>query len=421
MSAIYFAVYIFLADLYASNFEITLAEIGIIFLIVRMFDAFSDPFIGVLSDTYKSRLGLRRLWIMLGTPIVIISVISLFFPEPSASIGFLHLFFWLSMLTIGWTLILNPYFALGAEISKDYHERSRITFYRETFSLIGTIFAAILYSVAKENTVGIGYIGLFVLLSLPVSVLLCVYFVKENIELKLVPNKLSPLRVLVALRSEPMFLKLLIAYFINGAANGLPAALFVFFVNQRINTPHLVGPLLLLYFGAAVTMMPLWLNLSKKIPKHKLWCYAMIYASTVFLCTIFVGSGDLYLFIAICFFSGAALSVDLAIPSSIQADLVDLETLNGGKQRTSTFFSLWSIATKGAIAISSGLSFMVLSYVDFNVIGSNTETALWTLTGLYAVVPIILKLVAIKLMWNFRFDRAYHAAVQRELKKYSDA
>ena len=64
---------------------------------------------------------------------------------------------------------------------------------------------------------------------------------------------------------------------------------------------------------------------------------------------------------------------------------------------------------------------MVLSFVDFNVIGSNTETALWTLTGLYAVVPIILKLVAIKLMWNFRLDRAYHAAVQRELKKYSDA
>ena len=163
--------------------------------------------------------------------------------------------------------------------------------------------------------------------------------------------------------------------------------------------------------------MPVWLKLSKKIPKHRVWCFAMMYASGVFLLTIFVGEGDLYLFAFICFFSGAALSVDLAIPSSIQADLIDMETLNGGKRRTSTFFSLWSIATKGAIAVSSGLGFLALSYVGFSVSGNNTETALWVLTSLYAIVPIILKLVSITLMWNFKLDRTFHQNIQNKLSK----
>ena len=416
MAVIYFAVYIFLADFYASNFEITLTEIGLIFLIVRLFDAFSDPIIGVISDTYKFRLGLRRFWIILGTPIVVISALALFSPEQSSSIGFSYLFFWLSMLTVGWTLILNPYFALGAEISKDYFERSRVAFYREAMALVGTILAAILYSSGTENTLGMEYITVFILVFLPICAFLCVYLIKENIEFKLVPEKINLLRIVSAIKSEPMFLRLLVAYFINGAANGLPAALFVFFVSHRLNAPESTGPLLLIYFGAAVLLIPVWLELSKNIQKHKIWCYSMLYASVVFLCTIFVGSGDIYLFIVICFFSGAALSVDLAIPSSIQADLIDIETLNGGKRRTSTFFSIWSIATKGAIAVSSGLGFLALSSVGFNVNGTNTEIALWTLTSLYAVVPIILKIIAIALMWNFKLDRSYQEFIQKELK-----
>ena len=417
MSAIYFSVYIFLADFYASNFDISLAEIGLIFLIVRLFDAFSDPIIGVLSDTYKSNLGLRRFWIILGTPIIMVSVYALFWPRESITVDSIYLFFWLLMLTLGWTLILNPYFALGAEISQNYFERSRVTFFRETFALVGTILAAVLFSLGKESVYGMEYITMFVLLSLPSCSLLCVYFVTENIDAKLVPERLNPLRALVAMKLEPMFIRLLLAYFINGAANGLPATLFVFFVNQRLNAPALAGPLLLIYFGAAVLLMPLWLKLSKRFPKHKLWCYAMVYASIVFLFTIFIGSGDIYYFVIICFLSGAALSVDLAIPSSIQADLIDVETLSGGKKRTSTFFSFWSIATKGSIALSSGLSFLVLSKVGFATTGANTDIALGTLTILYAVVPILLKFLAIGLMWNFKLDRSYQESIQKKLRK----
>ena len=145
----------------------------------------------------------------------------------------------------------------------------------------------------------------------------------------------------------------------------------------------------------------------------------MIYASVVFSFAIFVGSGDLTAFFLICLFGGAALSADLAIPASIQADLVDLETARGGQRLTGTFFSFWSIATKGSVAVSSAFGLLILSFYNFNVAGNNSETSLWVLTGLYALVPILLKFCSITLMWNFKLTKNYHQKVQEKLLENS--
>ncbi len=417
LATLYFPVYIFLADFYVKNFNITLAEVGIIFLCVRLFDTFSDPVMGLVSDRMKTPLGFRRFWILIGTPVVMCSAIALFWPNSQASIGSPYLAFWLIFLTIGWTIVMTPYFALGAEISSNYAERSRITLYREAVALFGTIIAAVLFSLGKDDFEGMKYIAMFVVILLPIMSLSCVYFTNESLKQKDSSISFNLRQVIIALKSEPMFIRLLTAYFVNGAANALPAALFVFFVGQKLGTPHLAGPFLLLYFGSAIIATPLWIKLSSLVEKHRLWCYTMMYASGVFSFAIFVGSGDLIAFFLICFFGGAALSADLAIPSSIQADLVDIETLRSGEKRTATFFAFWSIATKGSVALSSGFGLLILSYFNFSVVGTNTEMSLWVLTALYAVIPIVLKICSIALMWNFRLTKNYHQKIQQDLIK----
>ena len=267
----------------------------------------------------------------------------------------------------------------------------------------------------KNDLEGMKFIALFVITILPLSVLSCVYFVNEKVRPKFVPKRLDLSKIFSAFRSEPMFIRLLIAYFVNGAANALPAALFVFFVGQKLGAPNLAGPYLLVYFGAAIIATPVWVRLSRIIEKHRLWCYSMIYASGVFFSVVFISSGDLLVFFIICLLSGFALSADLAIPSSIQADLIDIETVKGGKRRTATFFSVWSIATKGSIAISSGLAILILSYFDFDVVGNNSTISLGVLTALYAIAPIILKLFAIFLMWNFGLNKQYQQTIQKSL------
>ncbi len=410
LAAMYFPVYVFLSEFYADTHGLSLVAIGTVFIFVRIFDAISDPLIGILSDRITTRWGRRRQWLALGTPLVMLSAWMLFVPPDGIDIA--HLTLWLFLLTLGWTIILTPYFAWGAEMTGDYAGRSTVATWRETAGLIGTILAAILYALGTNATQGMEYVALLIVAGLPLAVLLCLARVPEPRDFSRI--QAGPASLWRVLTGEKLFLRLLAAFFINGAANALPAGLFIFFVSQRLGAPDLGGPLLIVYFGAAVLAAPLWPWLVKRgFSKHRVWSGAMLYACAVFAVALFLREGDILAFTAICALSGAALGADLSLPSAMQADLVDLDTARSGNQRTGAFFALWSLAQKFALAGAGGAALILLGWIGFSASGPNSDGALLGLSLLYALAPIVLKLAAVGLMWRFPMD----AAEQRTLRQ----
>ena len=162
--------------------------------------------------------------------------------------------------------------------------------------------------------------------------------------------------------------------------------------------------------------VPLWVFLSSKYDKHRVWCCAMIYACFIFMFVLFLEEGDLTLFVFICIFSGLALSADLAIPSSIQADIIDLEFLKTGKRLTAQFFAFWGVVSKAAVALSTGIALILLDIVGFKSGDNNSTFVLFWLSFIYGGLPIILKIVSIYLMWDFKLDRKAHAEISLKLK-----
>ncbi len=177
LAAMYFPVYVFLADFYASGYGLPLAAIGTVFLLARVFDAVTDPLMGVLSDRVATRWGRRRPWLALGCPLVILGAWMLFVPGPEATLG--GFAGWLFLLTLGWTVMLTPYFAWGAELSGDYAERGRIAVWRETAGLVGTILAAVLYSLGATPAAGMAMVAALIVLGLPAAVGWCLARVPE--------------------------------------------------------------------------------------------------------------------------------------------------------------------------------------------------------------------------------------------------
>ena len=68
------------------------------------------------------------------------------------------------------------------------------------------------------------------------------------------------------------------------------------------------------------------------------------------------------------------------------------------------YFAVWSIVTKAAIALSSGLGLILLSMVDFSSERNNSPEALLLLTLLYCILPVILKIISVRIVWTFSFD-----------------
>lgn len=409
LAAMYFPVYVFLAEFYATAHGLPLAAIGIVFIVARVFDAVSDPVAGIVSDRWTTRWGRRRPWLALGAPVVMVSAWMLFVPP--AGIGLAGFALWLFLLTLGWTVMLTPYFAWGAELSGDYAERGRISVWRETAGLLGTILAAVLYSLGADAAEGMRNVAMLIVLAMPVACLVCLARVPEPRDYSRAGTSLRSLTGI--LTDEPLFRRLVLAFFLNSAANALPAGLFLFFVGQRLGAPELGGPLLIVYFGAAVLAAPLWPWLVRRHSKHRIWCWAMLYACLVFAAALLLGEGDVAGFAVICVLSGAALGADLSLPTAIQADVVDLDTARSGDQRTGAFFALWSLAQKLALAGSGGLALIALGWIGFSPAGENPAPVLFGLSLLYALAPIVLKLASVALMWRFPLD----AEAQRRLRR----
>lgn len=403
LAALYFPVYVYIAPFYAGQRAVPLAMLGTLFVVVRLLDAFSDPLMGWISDRTPERFGRRKLWLAVSVPLVAVSVWQLMVPPPDA--GFAHVATWMTALTLSWTVALTPWYAWGAEMTGDYAGRASVTAWREGTTLLGTVLAVILYNIAEGPSEGLRTIALFVAIAMPLTALAAMRFAPEPQNFS--RTRLAPGAALRALRDNAPFRRLIAAYFINGSANALPAGLFLFFIEDYLGVPE-AGWLLLVYFVCAIAGMPIWATLTRYYPKHRVWGAAMIYACVVFAFVPFLRPGDVEAFLVICVLTGFALSADLALPSAIQADVVDVDTARYGEQRTGLFFALWSVATKAALAVAGGAALIALDASGFVAGGDNDPDALRTLALLYAAVPVMLKLLAVGLMWGFPIDRAEH-------------
>ncbi len=462
---------------YADNVGLSLTAVGALIIAVRLIDAMLDPFIGYFCDHSRPRWGRRKTWFGLAAIPTTIGALMVFNPFPNVDpANYLFwggwFFLWSVMMSLGYTALSLSHQSWAAEISTTYYGRNRIFAAREVAVVLGTLVATGLPFVLTklgmpgDQPVLIG-LSLLVGMALPVFATLTVSTVPEPAHTRHAPTAF--LDGLKGMISNGPFVRLLLAFALSNMANGVPAAILLYFVRDYIHGNEETQRLfLLLYFLFGVLSTPLWLWLSKKTSKHRAWSIAMIIACCAFVWTPFVGWDTLgehsvWAFGFIMVFAGMAVGADLMLPPSMQSDVVDLDTARTGEQHTGFYFAIWALATKLALSIALGLGFVILGAVGFKkgdvsdhtaiveqvqqTVGPDavagiapiepgkaapvkkkrqngadskpikqTPLAMWTLAILYAWVPVLLKAIAVMLVWNFPVGPAEQARLRAQIE-----
>jgi Na+/melibiose symporter-like transporter len=410
LAALLLPLYVTLPAFYAVDLGLGFFTVGVVLLLARLWDVVTDPVIGSLSDRLTTRFGRRRPWLLAGAPLVMVSAGFLFLPDPGAAWG--GLLVWTMLLYLGATMILLPYSAWGAELSADYDERSRIAGWREGLVVVGTLLAAGLpVVVGAERSAALEMIAWSLWIVLPLCLVIAVLFVPEF--------PAGPARRLawrdglrVLWRNGP-FRRLIAAYFLNGIANGLPATLFLLYVERVLEAPDWSGALLFVYFLCGVAAIPVWLRLSARWGKHRTWVGAMLWAALVFAVVPLLGPGDELWFLAVCVLTGVCLGADLILPASMQADVVDLDTLRSRQSRAGLYFALWGVATKLALALAVGIAFPLLALAGLEPSGDASQpSGLLALALLYSLLPAAIKLGSVAIVVGYPIT----AARQRRIR-----
>ena len=95
--------YSFIPIFYAEALGLSLASLGLVLFLVRLFDAVNDPLIGWMSDRFSTRLtrrfGRRRSWFTTSIPLVMLGVWNLFWPLQDTTV--IHVGLWTLVLSVG--------------------------------------------------------------------------------------------------------------------------------------------------------------------------------------------------------------------------------------------------------------------------------------------------------------------------------
>ena len=403
--------FILLPTYYGEELGLGLAAVGLTFFALRILDVVSDPILGWISDRVQSSFGRRKLPMLVGGVIAAPALIALF--NPPSNVSILYLFGCGAVLYVGWTAIQIPYLAWAAEITSDYHTRSKLNGSREAAGLLGILaigFFGVLFTDIPQS------IQYFWLATLTV----CLGTISFIITFKFVPDKTSEKQnkqKFTFPHQNGLFKRLLTAWFINGLANGLPAVCLPLFMTHILSAGDVEKAwFLFLYFLAAAGGIPLWVSLAGKLGKHQVWCLSMCVAVLIFSAVPFLGEGDFILFGAICILTGVTLGSDLTLPQAIQADCADWDRYRFGQDRIASLYAYWSMATKLALGFAVGIAFPTLSFFELEQGG---PYALDMLVFLYAGLPILLKLAAVGIMWSFPLNQKKHQFIQILLDRCS--
>ena len=119
---------------------------GTTIFISKIWDAFSDPLMGIITDRTRSRWGKRRPYFILGVFTIFIGYVLLWNPVSFTSLGvrfFYVLFSYLLFNTLS-TMVLIPYIARQPSLTPDYDERTSLNLVKAIFSFSGTIVGTML-------------------------------------------------------------------------------------------------------------------------------------------------------------------------------------------------------------------------------------------------------------------------------------
>jgi len=422
---------IYIPAFYSSDLGISLTAIGGLLALSRLTDVFTDPAIGMLSDRWQTRFGRRKPWILLGTPLMMVSLWMLFVPPPEVTK--LHLFGWISALYLAFTLVDLPYRAWGAELSPDYRERSRVTGWREAFGYVGLItslsipllMVALLDMSGPRNA--LYGIAVVVVIALPVLMTPLLAFVKEPVPERIERSPLSTWQGLRVVWKNGPFRRLVICLTFFAGAISMTASLSFFFVRHVMEEPFdRYAIFVLVYYLSSTAAIPIWMRISDRLGKHKTVVLGIAWLSLWSAPIPLLGPGQYWVFFILMILKGSSIGSLVFLPSSMAADIVDLDTLRTGKQRTGLYFSIWGMVNKGAAALGVWLALTGVAWFGFDSrIETNTAEAKFAVACLYSLIPAGLALVALPLLWRYPLDeqrqRRMRARIARRDSKRVDA
>ena len=416
---------------------------GVVYFFPRIFDTFTDPIMGYISDNTKSRWGRRRHYVFIGAIIMGIAFVTMWqlYRGNGVDYNFAYIMVGSFVFYLGLTIFSVPYVAMGYEMSNDFHERTNIMAIAQWIGqwawVIAPWFWVIMYDQNMFESADVAtrtlavWVGVFCMLFAMVPAI----FIKSKstvdedyapLNFKSIGNSLKEIwKGFKEAFSIKSFRQLCISTFlIYNAFYTVSAFTFFIIVYHLFDGdagaagiwPTLFGSLGAL--GTTFLVIPIVTRMSKALGKKKAFLYSqgLSIIGYIMLWFLFI-PGKPYMFIFALPLFAFGIGSLFTLMMSMTADVIDLDELNTGKRREGIFGAIYWWMVKFGFAIAGGLSGAIMSIVGFDS-GAETQSegAIIGLRAAFSGLPIFGTLIAMYVMRNYVITEETANKVSKELE-----
>ena len=398
---------------------------GFLFFIGSVWDAITDPGMGIIAERTRTRWGRYRPFILLGSvPLAASFVLLLWVPpfEGAALTGTLiaaHLLF-----RTAYTVVGVPYSALSARLTHSSRDRNKlsgarmIAAYSGGMAISASAFPLVHWLGDGSERQGFFLLGIIAgLLAVVVHVICFLNTSEPDLgEQGKEEPRIGVADVLGMVRSNQPFVLVFFSVLLFSSAMVLMGKNVVYFVKYGLDA-HDSQHLVVLAGGIVnLLMAPVWTYLATRLGKRNSWLLATIIVSCALVALYVVEITGLYQFIAHMVFVYLGVSAFGILFWSMLPDTVEYGQWKTGIRSEAIVFGFTTFAQKVSIGIAGWILGFLLTATGYESGGVQSAETVSGLLVIMSMIPLALILSEAVLIWRYPIDLALHEQIVNELE-----
>ena len=390
------------------------AFVGIMFMVVRVWDAINDPIMGAVVDNTKTRWGKFRPWILIGTILNAIVLIFIFF-KPDLAVDSTAMLIYITVLYTLWgmtyTLMDIPFWSMIPALTDKQDERESVSAITRFFTSIGYFIVSAPYiaivtflgggGTNSEMLHGFFIFAIIISALFLLSQVIMVANVKEKIQVPN-PDKITLKKMFRLIKENDQLMVVMFVVVISNFVLYITSAMAYYYIKYDIGNLDLLFPFLA--FGGVVqlTGVAFYPKLSKKMTRKQIYNFSILVQVAAFI-LLFVNAFILSNFVVIVFVVGVAVffgqGLSMVLQTVLLTDTVEYGELVTGRRSEAVVFSVQTFVVKLATGLSMGVVGVGLAIVKFapdigDVAVVQSDLTIWGIRILMFILPVFGMLIA---------------------------
>jgi len=417
------AIQFFLMIFYTDAALIAPGLVASALLVGKIWDGINDPLFGWISDRTSSRFGKRRVYMIFGALPLAIAIFLLW--RVPRGLSDTWVFVWIAFTFVlfdtAWTLTNVPYYALTAELTDDYDERSSLTAFRMVLGvpayIVGAALTPAIVGLFATQRAGYGAIGIIYGVLAAVVLWVAAAGLKERKRISQSKAGTPPLQTFLATLKNRPFVQLLGAYLVANTAFALIKTLMAYFLTYQLGMEDQVPVVMFLLLVFVGLFLFPWKMLSERWNKGPAYALGLAIGGLALAATFLLPhepTGWVYLIAVV---AGIGFSANWVFPWAMVPDVVEYDRMETGEHRGGMYYGVWGLAVKVSEALGITATGWVLQLYGY---APNVEQSARTLFGMrlfFGPVPLVFFALALPLLIWFPITRASHAEMRRRLEE----